>query len=83
MIGKDAVQLRHFFQQLTYRDRYILLLFYADGLTPAEIGLVLERSAQRVESRLDILKLEARSVLGGGESLAGSAGAFPGAIVTA
>lgn len=59
MPSTDAAALRSFLRDLPQVDRYILLLFYADGLSTAEIALVLELPQSRVESRLTALKAQA------------------------
>ncbi len=65
MSSKDADRLRGFVRGLPQADRYILLLSYADGLTSAEIALVLDLPVSRVESRLEVLRREAEATLRG------------------
>lgn len=64
MYSQDAAQMASFFDGLNRTERYILLLFYADGLTPKEIGLVLEMSESRVRTMLNALRGEAMRRLG-------------------
>lgn len=52
MASKDAHRIRQYLQTLDREDRYILLLYYADGLTTLEIGSVLGLSATKVDHRL-------------------------------
>lgn len=52
MPSKDAQRIRDYVQSLQRDDRYILLLYYADGLTPLEIGALLGLSAAKVDTRL-------------------------------
>ena len=61
MAESQAVQVRQFVQALGRDDRYIVLLYYADGLTPMEISRVLDLPSTQVRSRL----LELRSQLAG------------------
>ena len=43
-------------QTLDDRERLIVTLRYAEGLTPAEIGLVLDLSERRVAASLDAVR---------------------------
>ncbi|MFI4861717.1 MAG: sigma factor-like helix-turn-helix DNA-binding protein [Phycisphaerales bacterium JB063] len=52
MASKDATRIRQYLNTLERDDRYILLLYYADGLTTLEIGSVLGLSASKVDNRL-------------------------------
>ncbi len=61
MAESQAVQVRQFVQALGRDDRYIVLLYYADGLTPMEISRVLDLPSTQVRNRL----LELRSQLVG------------------
>lgn len=61
MADAKAKQVRQFVQGLEREDRYIVLLYYADGLTPVEIARVLDLPSSRVRNRL----YELRSALGG------------------
>lgn len=61
MVDSKARQVRQFVEALDRQDRYIVLLYYADGLTPMEISRVLDLPTSRVRQRLE----ELRSELGG------------------
>ncbi|MFN3167293.1 MAG: sigma factor-like helix-turn-helix DNA-binding protein [Phycisphaeraceae bacterium] len=52
MAESQANRVRQFVQGLDRDDRYIVLLYYADGLTPMEISRVLDLPSTRVRSRL-------------------------------
>jgi len=52
MPSKDAQRIRDYVQSLERDDRYILLLYYADGLTTLEIGALLGLSAAKIDTRL-------------------------------
>jgi|GEM_PF-2402176 len=67
--SSKARQVRQFVQALAREDRYIVMLFYADGLTPMEIGRVLDLPSTKVRERL----LELRSKLSQA-TLGGAAG---------
>ena len=64
MYSQDAEQMSRFFEGLTRTERYVLLLFYADGLTPKEVGLVLEMPEAKVRSMLESLRSDAMRRLG-------------------
>lgn len=66
MSSKDAAGLRHFVNVLPRIDRYILLMFYADDLTPAEISQVLDLPEYKVEQRLTVLRDEVAAALHAG-----------------
>lgn len=63
MASKDAQRIRNYVQALGRDDRYILMLYYADGLTPLEIGVLLGRSASSVDSRLGYFRHELGGLL--------------------
>ena len=52
MSGREAACLRSFVHELGQTERYVLLLFYADDLTPTEIGVVLQLPKRRVQAIL-------------------------------
>mgnify|MGYP000524791744 CR=1 FL=1 len=56
MQSKDAQRIRNYVQSLQRDDRYILMLFYADGLTALEIGALLGLSAAKVDTRLSYFR---------------------------
>jgi hypothetical protein len=68
--GKEATALREFVDALDRSDRLILLLHFADGLTPSEISMLVDRSVPGVpgvpgvEARLRTLMAGARAALG-------------------
>ena len=64
MYSQDAAQMSRFFDGLNRTERYVLLLFYADGLTPKEIGLVLDLGEARVRAMLQSLRSDAMRKLG-------------------
>ena len=55
MADSPAVQVRQFVEALDREDRYIVMLYYADGLTPVEISRVLDLPSTRVRTRLQAL----------------------------
>jgi DNA-directed RNA polymerase specialized sigma24 family protein len=73
MTSKDAMKLKQFLQHLPQTDRYILLLHYADGLTAAEIALVLDLPLSKVQSRFEALRLQAGAMIGAPSALAAPA----------
>lgn len=58
MAESQATRVRQFVQGLDRDDRYIVMLYYADGLTPMEISRVLDLSSTRVRTRLEELRAE-------------------------
>ena len=64
MYSHDAAQMSRFFNGLNRTERYVLLLFYADGLTTTEIGLVLDLAEPKVCTMLESLRGEAMHRLG-------------------
>lgn len=63
MSGKDAGRMRAFMDTLNRTERLILLLFYADQLSQAEISQVLDLPESRVSSMLGSLKQQAVSAM--------------------
>lgn len=61
MADSQAARVRQYVQGLDREDRYIVLLYYADGLTPMEISRVLDLPSTTVRARL----LELRVALNG------------------
>ena len=62
MADSQAKQVRQFVESLERDDRYIVLLYFADGLTPMEISRVLDLPSSRVRQRLEELRLELRTL---------------------
>ncbi len=63
MPDTDAPFNQSFVQSLNRVERQVLVLYYAEELSPAEIGLVLELAQTRVLAVLDDLHVRARTVL--------------------
>ncbi len=63
MNGKDAGRMRAFMSTLDRTERLILLLFYADQLSEAEIGLVLDLPQSKVNTMLGTLKRQATEAM--------------------
>lgn len=63
MPSKDAQRIRDYVRSLQRDDRYILMLYYADGLTPLEIGALLGLSAAKVDNRLGFFRDQLGSML--------------------
>lgn len=61
--GQDHASVRSFVNQLTRAERQVLMLHYAEELTPREIGAVLDLTVPRVELILQRLRLEARAAI--------------------
>jgi len=71
MNGTEATAMRSMVQSLCRTDRLVLILTYAEQLTPAEISLVLDLSEPEVLRRQSSLYDRAREVVrcgNGGES---------------
>lgn len=58
MADSKAKQVRNYVQTLDRDDRYIVMLYYADGLTPMEISRVLNLPSSAVRTRLDELRTQ-------------------------
>lgn len=56
MADSQARRIRNYVQALERNDRYIVMLYYADGLTPMEISRVLDLPSSAVRARLDELR---------------------------
>lgn len=56
MADSQAKRVRNYVQGLGRDDRYIVMLYYADGLTPMEISRVLDLPSTAVQTRLDQLR---------------------------
>jgi DNA-directed RNA polymerase specialized sigma24 family protein len=56
MSESQAQRVRDFVTALERDDRYIVLLYYADGLTPMEISRVLDLPSTKVRTRLETLR---------------------------
>jgi DNA-directed RNA polymerase specialized sigma24 family protein len=63
MSGKEAACLKVFLRELATTPRRVLLLRYADGLTPCEIGATLDLSTEQVRSILASVLQQARQRL--------------------
>jgi RNA polymerase sigma factor (sigma-70 family) len=53
----------HLLQTLDKTERYVLMLYYGEELTPREIGLVLDLPVNRVERTLEEVRERVRSAL--------------------
>jgi len=62
MAEAQAIKIRQFVQQLAREDRYIVLLYYADGLTPIEIARILDLPGNRVRHRLMDLRTQLNGI---------------------
>ena len=58
MADSQARQVRNYVESLDRNDRYIVLLYYADGLTPMEISRVLDLPSTKVRARLEELRTQ-------------------------
>lgn len=56
MHAQDLTYVKQVLRNLERDDRYIVLLYYADNLTPDEIALVLDLPPTKVRSTLDRLR---------------------------
>ncbi|MEM8738012.1 MAG: hypothetical protein AAGG38_05985 [Planctomycetota bacterium] len=63
MSGTDAARVRECLTTLERTERYVVLMFFADDLTPAEIGLVLDVSLAWVTGVLDSFRQAVARVL--------------------
>ena len=54
-----------FSRALSRTERQLLMLFYAERLTTAEIGLVLDLAEPKVRTMLEAIAARARAALGG------------------
>lgn len=62
MADSQARQVRQFVEDLDRNDRYIVMLYYADGLTPMEISRVLDLPSTSVRTRLQELMSQLTSM---------------------
>lgn len=53
MNSTDATQVKLCLSVLERTERYVVLMFFADELTPAEIGIVLNVSLRKVTAIID------------------------------
>lgn len=58
MPDAKAKRVHDFVETLGQIDRYIVMLYYADGLTTMEISRVLDLPASRVNTRLEELRTQ-------------------------
>lgn len=63
MTSTDATRVRECLTSLERIERYVVLMFYADDLTPAEIGVVLNVSLARVTRIIDAFRETVAKVL--------------------
>lgn len=63
MGGMDAATMKQFVRGLSIRDRQLLMLHWAEQLTPTEIELVLDLPEGFARRALDDLKRRARRLL--------------------
>ncbi len=63
MSDKEVADREVFAESLGRDERLVMILHYAEELTPTEIGLVLEISEGRVRSILDTLRERATALL--------------------
>lgn len=64
MVGVDTGRLRALIESLDRLDRLITLLYYADGLEPAEIAVVTNVATSRVEACLESVRVSAARLIG-------------------
>lgn len=62
MADSQARRVRNYVQTLSRDDRYIVMLYYADGLTPMEISRVLDLPSATVRTRLNELRAHLASL---------------------
>lgn len=53
MTGTDAERVKQCLGQLDQNERYAVLMYFADELTPAEIGLVLDLPSREINRTLE------------------------------
>ena len=70
MSDKEVANREVFTENLGRDERLVMILHYAEELTPTEIGLVLEISEGRVRSILDSLRDRAKALLRRGPRVA-------------
>ena len=63
MIGTEAHGLETLISLLPTTQRYVVLMFFADELTPDEIALVLDMTRTKVEAVLDTFREAAAGLL--------------------
>ena len=63
MSSTEATRVKKCLSALERIERYVVLMFFADELTPAEIGIVLNVSLQRVTDILDRFREAVAEVL--------------------
>jgi DNA-directed RNA polymerase specialized sigma24 family protein len=63
MTGTDASCLKACVEGLDQTARYVVLMFFADDLTPAEIGLVLDIPLTHVQNTLSSFRESATQLL--------------------
>ena len=62
MADSQARRIRDYVQTLERDDRYIVMLYYADGLTPMEISRVLDLPTSNVRNRLQEIQAQLASL---------------------
>ncbi len=63
MKGLNADFISLFVRTLDQTDRYLLMLFYAEGLDTSEISLVLDQPEFRITDRLNEIKQRTKAAL--------------------
>ena len=63
MTGTDASRMKECLSALERTERYVVLLFFADELTPPEISVVLNIALSRVTQIIERFRLAAARVL--------------------
>ena len=64
MDRRDAQSVRRCLADLNQTERYVVLMFFADELTPTEIGLVLDLPALRVTDILESFRQTVARLMG-------------------
>ena len=70
MQGTETRLSNSFVRALSRTERQLLMLFYAEELTTAEIGVVLDLAESQVRTMLETLQQRAKRVLGGQAAVA-------------
>lgn len=63
MTGPNEQRIQQYIKDLCQNDRYIVLLYYADGLTPPEIASVLELESSHVDRQLNFFRAQFRGLM--------------------
>lgn len=62
MADSQARRVRDYVKNLGQNDRYIVMLYYADGLTPTEISRILNLPNKTIQTRLNELRTHLASL---------------------